>query len=159
MNSQQFHDFIILPTLVAMGPRYNSIATRMLMLSTTAHESQCGLYIKQIKGPALGPYQMEPDTTNDLFTNFLNYSNDKHDLVMSFLDSRQDTNDIMGNFFYATALARMQYYRNSDPMPQPTFESIWLYYKKYWNTELGAATKEDFKANWDKYVAPVNFGV
>ena len=69
MNSQQLLDYIIKPTLEYMGGNYNSKNAQMLLLSTAAIESKCGYYIKQINGPALGIWQMEPATHTDIMFN------------------------------------------------------------------------------------------
>ena len=71
-NAQQFRNLIIEPTLEAIG--MNSTSAVELLLGTMATESWAGTYIKQIKnGPALGVYQMEPATHDDIVINYLNH--------------------------------------------------------------------------------------
>ncbi len=69
MEAQQLHDYIIKPTLEYMGGNYNSDKARFLLLCTAAIESNCGYYIKQVDGPALGIWQMEPATHDDIWEN------------------------------------------------------------------------------------------
>ena len=50
-----------------------SPAAENLVIGTAAHESGGCRYLTQIGGPALGLYQIEPATHDDLWTNFLAY--------------------------------------------------------------------------------------
>lgn len=164
MNPQVLHDYIIFPTLEAMKVYstfdYNTSAARQLLLATSAQESHCGDYLKQVKGPALGPYQMEPFTIGDLYANYATGA--KRDLLFNFLSKAElDSPSLIGavgNLNYATALARMNYRRFPTALPAFNDRSaMWAYYKKYWNSVLGAATEEDFNMNWDRYVKQVDF--
>lgn len=164
MNPQVLHDYIIFPTLEAMkaytGWDYNTQAARQLLLATAAQESHCGDYLKQVKGPALGVYQMEPATITDLYTHFA--LGDKKELLYKFLSVAElqypNLIGVVGNLHYATALARMNYRR--FPGALPVFNdkgAMWAYYKKFWNSVTGAATEEDFNMNWERYVKQVDF--
>lgn len=164
MNPQVLHDYIIFPTLEAMkaydGFDYNTQSARQLLLATMGQESHCCDYIKQVKGPALGPYQMEPATIADLYLNFATGA--KKELLYKFLSlaELQYPNLIgtVGNLHYATALARMNYRRFPGALPAFGDRSaMWTYYKKFWNSVVGAATEEDFNVNWERYVKGVDF--
>ena len=67
----QLQDMVIAPALDKLG--LWSPSAEELVLGTAIVES--GLtYIRQWgDGPALGLWQVEPSTQNDLYTNFLNY--------------------------------------------------------------------------------------
>lgn len=161
MRPQTLHDYIVFPTLQKMGPKYNTAAARQLVIATAAQESHCGAYFKQITGPALGIYQMEPPTVGDLFDNFLK-PRKLEPLVMQFASpagiESPELISLLGELFYATALARMNYWRRAGAHPAfDDFPAMWAYYKKYWNSYLGAATEKEFKANWNKFVKPVDF--
>lgn len=161
MNPQVLHDYIIFPTLKAMGSALNTPAARQLLLSTAGQESHCGEYFTQIKGPALGIFQMEPPTVNDLYQSYL-IPTGRVDMVRQFssIAAWEDPMliSLVGELFYATALARMNYYRRAEAHPAfNDFGGMWRYYKKYWNSELGAATEAEFKANWKRFVKPVDF--
>lgn len=164
MDSQVFHDYIMFPTLAAMSKygnfNYNTDAARQLMLATAAQESHVGTYLKQVKGPALGPYQMEPATILDLYKNFA--TGDRRELLHKFASVAELEEApliaVIGNLHYATALARMNYRR--FPTALPVFgdqDGMWKYYKKYWNSVAGAATEEDFDMNWKRFVKGVDF--
>lgn len=147
MNAQQLHDYIIKPTLEYMGNSYNSVDARFLLLCTAAIESECGHYIKQVNGPALGPWQMEPETHNDIHVN------------CDALKNNQDLLDKINNFahkdlqcpltqspMYACAMARLKY--SMDPQALPKYNGgtnldldvFYQYYKRVYNTIHGAST-------------------
>ena len=63
--------YIIIPTLDYM--RMNSNSAVNLLLGTAAQESRLGKYLHQINGPALGIYQCEPNTLDDIFNKYLRH--------------------------------------------------------------------------------------
>jgi hypothetical protein len=117
-----------------------------------AHESHLGYYLHQEKGPAVGIYQMEPATFHDCLVNYVKYN--------SILESS------LGRFYefpvpaymafdlsYATAMARVQLYRAPDRLPHRSdIRAMAEYAKKYWNTELGKATVEDYESAYRELV-------
>ena len=116
MNPQQLHDYIIKPTLEYMGDNYYSKESAFLLLCTAAIESNCGEYIKQINGPALGIWQMEPDTENDIFRNCdalqgMHFRNRVDDLIVGLMGG--DDLDLILSPSYACAMARLKY--SMDP--------------------------------------------
>ena len=66
IDRDQLLTFAIQPahTMVSrwVGRRLNTRAARQLSLVTAAVESHCGQYLKQVRGPAAGPWQMEKPT-------------------------------------------------------------------------------------------------
>ncbi len=148
MNPQQLHDYIIKPTLQYMGGNYYSKESAFLLLCTAAIESNCGEYIKQINGPALGIWQMEPATHNDIWDHSdafnCNLFIDKmNSLQSSVLDGDDDLALLP---MYACAMARLKYSMDPNPLPKLTgvtstdLNSFYNYYKRVYNTELGAST-------------------
>lgn len=163
MNPQVLHDYIIRPTLEHLGDKYNTKVARKLLLATCAQESHCGVYFKQVKGPALGIYQMEPITIRDLFNNSIAHNKTLKVKIAEFQSPAAEKNpeffSIIGNTFYATAVARANYYRFREGLPAADdIDGIWKYYKKYWNSTLGAATKLQFMNNYERFVDGVDFG-
>src|SRR5258706_9966058 len=65
INCSQLRDIIIKPALIAIG--LNSEAAINLLLGTAAQESNMGTYVKQTTGPALGLFQCEPLTYDDIW--------------------------------------------------------------------------------------------
>jgi len=162
MNAKQLRELIIRPVLEHLNPEipYSREAEDLLMM-IAAHESHLGEYVKQVQGPALGPYQMEPKTLEDCWDNYLRYKNDIAKKVVRYhvhSDMIQDSGqDLIGNLWYATATARAQLYRFKEALPSKVeyvvqgeyVEPAYLmalaeYAKKYWNTEEGAAEVEDY---------------
>lgn len=154
MLAQQLLDYIIKPTLEYMGHGYNSKDAQMLLLATAAIESDCGHYIKQINGPALGIWQMEPETHIDIA---LNCDAMKKELFMIRIinlttDSEEQGSALIRSPMYACAMARLKYSMDKAPLPshKEIFE-IYRYYKKIYNTPLGASTFQKFQFAWDKH--------
>lgn len=123
-----------------------------LLVGTCAQESSMGKYRRQIGGgPALGIFQMEPRTFNDIVENFLNYKKNLKEKVMTVSGITEfNPLDLLQNDKLATAMARIHYLRVSSPIPT-TLEEQARYYKKYYNTEMGMATVEEYLRNYKKY--------
>lgn len=138
LNIKQFRELIIKPSLNAIQA-WSQDAEELLVF-TCAVESLGGTYIHQVNGPALGIYQMEPDTHNDIWENYIS---GKPSLMLML-----NTNLGFSNFLYsdrmiydlkyATVMARIHYMRVKEKLPSAeNVEDIWTYYKKYYNTEHG----------------------
>jgi hypothetical protein len=148
INYKQFRENIVVPVLKYLEPEilYSESAANLLMM-TAAHESKGGTYLKQLKGPALGVYQMEPSTQTDTYANFLRYRDDLNDKVMDLLgDAARVIHPLVHNLAYATAMARVHYYRVPEALPDAE-DTLGLakYAKAYYNTNLGKAKVEDYK--------------
>ena len=148
MDAQQLHDYIIKPTLEYMGENYNSKNARFLLLCTAAIESNCGYYIKQVGGPALGIWQMEPDTYNDIIDNCdaINESNIKFYNKIHGLWGYGIVHALISHPMYACAMARLKYSMDKELLPDSeNFRAVYNYYKRIYNTPAGASTYEKFK--------------
>ncbi len=163
MKLLEFKLFVLEPTLEFMG--MYSLAAERLMLGTIAHESQ-GQHLDQrlgkddtVLGPAFGIYQIEVATHDDIFENFLNLSrwNKIKDKVMQLASLHPSQHvQLATNLCYATAIARCIYYRRPEPLPAPdNIDGIWMYYKQWFNTPLGAANKEDWMTWYARLVMPL----
>lgn len=145
MYPRQLFQSIIVPALAALGSQFASPAAAVLLLATTAQETLCGHYLVQIGGPALGIFQMERATWRDVLNR-----------AGSSLPAAPHRADRMVyDLRYAVQIARLKYYL--DPQALPAADDIgglWDYYKRVWNTKLGAATEVQFRARWAQYVAP-----
>ena len=148
MRYSQVKEYIIIPVLKQMSIPYSEEAVELLAM-TAAHESNGGEYIKQVKGPACGIYQMEPATHEDIWDNYLDYRDTlKDDVVRLTSFCEVDAQEMVGNLYYATALARIHYWRVSSSLPKRSDYSVgveWLenlaqYAKEHYNTHLGKAT-------------------
>jgi hypothetical protein len=133
-----------------------------LVLGTCCVESACGQYLVQIGGgPALGIYQCEPATHEDIWTNFLRFRPElaakvRH-LIINCTDALHD--ELCGNLYYATAMCRVHYCRFPEPIPDTLLGQA-QFWKLRYNTVLGAGTVEDYVAAWRRFVPdPVTVAV
>lgn len=151
MDAQQLHDHIIKPTLEYMSGNYYSKDAAFLLLCTAAIESNCGHKIKQDNGPALGIWQMEPDTHKDINFNcdaLMDEDSEmlaKQDSLYMPYNIETNTGGMLVNPMYACFMARLKY--SMDKAPLPDHNDIWAvyrYYKRIYNTPLGASTDVKF---------------
>lgn len=159
---QQIHDFVIYPTLEEI--RLNSLAARQLLLGTIAHESK-GQYIDQILsssdrklGPAIGLYQIEPATHDDVIENFLRYRTQLYSLVASLRGNAPSHHEQLAtNLAYSTAIARCVYFRQPEALPEAgDVAGLAYYWKRYYNTHLGAGTEAQFTQAYQREVESLN---
>lgn len=156
LNDYQLRQLIIVPTLTHLD--LHSPAAVQLVLATARAES--GLeYLTQLgEGPARGLWQMEPETHDDIWINYLDYRDTLADQVRALAIGRKDIPDpeqMCGNLFYACAMTRIHYLRVPEPLPGPLDHAgLARYWKTYYNTELGKGTVDHFlMANsWDPEV-------
>ena len=72
MDARQVRDTLIIPVCAALG--LNSPSAVQLLLGTAAQESHMGHYLVQVRGPAIGMYQMEPNTYLDIWRRYIGNS-------------------------------------------------------------------------------------
>jgi hypothetical protein len=153
-NAEQLKEYIIKPALMDLV-LYSEDAVQLLLF-TCAVESQGGTYIKQVKGPALGIYQMEPATYNDIWQNYIkNKSSLLLTLLSNFDCTRMPSEDrLIYDIRFATAMARIHYARVPEPLPYPySTDDLWYYYKHYYNTALGAADKDSAIIKYHAFIS------
>lgn len=143
MNKQQFTKYVIEPVLSSMG-LYSEEAVRLLLM-IMAHESRKGYYIKQTVGPAVGVYQMEPATHDDI-RQFLmrKLLIDKVEYLRMRGAYMGAAEEMAGNMYYATAMARAFFLRFPESLPKGSDEELAKYAKRRWNTSAGKATWQDY---------------
>jgi len=143
-------EHVIRPTLTQIG--LWSVAAENLLLGTCAQESLMGRYLKQRRnGPALGIYQIEPKTHEDVIKNYLQYRKPLAKKIFSL--GKPYDQSLIFNLAYSTAIARVIYYRIPKPLPDADdVEALAKYYKQHYNTEAGKATPEQFIYNYKRYV-------
>lgn len=144
-------DLIIRPVLRDLNMA--SPAAERLLLCTAACESGLGRSLTQVpQGPGRGIYQMEVDTIVDLYHNYFIYRPLHRTLVDrwrgSLITWEQAT---VGNLHYATAMARVNYWRRTEPLPEADdIEGLGRYYEKYWKTYGGEETVRRFVGHWQQ---------
>lgn len=97
-------------------------------------------------GPALGYWQMEPATHDDIWDNFLRYRQSlRNDVQALARASRSVADDLRDNHMYACAMCRVHYMRVSDPLPDAgDLEAMASYWKEFYNTFQGKGTINHF---------------
>lgn len=143
LNITQFRELIIQPALHDLVMA--SVDAEELLIFTCANESLGGRYLKQIKGPAIGIYQMEPQTYNDIWQNYIMKKPALSlALGMNFQAHRMpDEQRLIYDLRFATAMARIHYARVSEPLPKANdIDHIWEYYKTFYNSSMGSAQKD-----------------
>ena len=132
----------------------HSPAAVNLLLGTAAQESGFGTYLKQIKGPALGVFQMEPATETDIWKNYLSFRAGLACRVIQVAEvSGPNVLHLSGNLIYQIALCRVHYLRKPEPMPSADdLPGLARYWKAYYNTPLGRGTADEFIENYRRYV-------
>lgn len=150
MNVHQFKKEIVVKVLKYLN-MHSDDAVRLLM-GTYYQESSCGEYIVQLgEGPAKGPFQVEPATALDNFENFLKYRPALKELVMDlYIEGMSFEDNLTGNLYFNTAMARIKYYRDSKPIPSD-LQGVAEYWKRVYNSENGAGTVEEFIENYHRY--------
>ncbi len=157
INPEHLRLHVIRPTLEYLNPAIPySLAAENLLMGTCAQESAMGEYLVQLGGgPALGIFQMEPATYDDIWTHYLNYHNDLGNEV-SRLESgfySDDSLELSGNLYYATAMCRVHYWRRPEPLPvHDDIEGMAHYWKKFYNTVKGKGTTKKFIDKYARYV-------
>lgn len=157
-----FRESVIRPVLenmakMAKDEALKGPAVEELLLGIACHESDGLLYARQIQGPAIGPYQVEVATYGDLFKNFLLYRQRLAAAVSAWDGfSQGDPSEMAFNWYYATAVARAQLYRFPEALPAAgDLKGQAAWWKRRWNSNLGAGTVEQYIAHWNKYVVGV----
>lgn len=151
LSVPQFRADILRPTLARMGSQYTGQWAENLILGTIAQESNF-VYIRQTNGPALGLIQMEPDTLDDLYDNYLNYRSHTRKAVDQFLAPIPGQKlQLQSNLAYMCAVCRMHYWRVPFNIPE-TVPKLAAFWKRHYNTEKGRGTAVDFLVNYRKFV-------
>ena len=142
-------------TLLELGlltDKVNNNGLRMV-LGTACKESECGRYLYQLgNGPARGVYQMEPDTADDVTTNFLNFHPDLKEKVFKY-KLTNDWEELAWNLKLSTLMCRVDYYRFKEPLPNYLAGQA-QYWKKYYNTEDGDGTITEYVNAWNTFIQP-----
>lgn len=159
INTKQLKEYVIEPSLDKI--ELNSPAAVNLLLGTAAVESNMGEYIHQVGGgPALSIYQIEPKTHESILKDFLQYKPNLEAMVIKLkIPSLSDDENLLGNLFYATAIARIKYYWCPKALPDADdVEGLARYWRNVYNSPLGAFEDAEainkFIAKYNKFVLP-----
>ncbi len=134
-----------------------SPAAEDLVFGTGLQESQYQFLHQGGVGPALGYWQMEPATANDIWTNFLAFRPALRDATSKLLAGRDRVGTLVTDPIYAAAMCRLRYYRVSAPLPPwGDVNAYGAYWKQWYNTPAGAGTAEEWVKNWNMLQEDMN---
>lgn len=151
---EHVRELIVRPTLQYLDMW--SPAAEELMLGTAAQESRF-TFLKQLgSGPALGLYQVEPATHKDIWNTYLNYKDELADKVKALASRRFPEHfdeELIFNLRYATAIARIKYWRVPKPLPNANdIYGLAKYWKEHYNTYKGDGEIKEWMHNYQELV-------
>ena len=131
---------LIKSTLLPVDSRLCSVAAVELLMLTAAAESQLGRYLYQVNGPALGVFQIEPDTAYDIRDRLF------HEFGLPGFHTAQ----LVYSLRISIIVARLKYWDFPEPLPhERQIKKLAEYYKRYYNTSAGKATPDKaLEAYW-----------
>lgn len=96
-------------------------------------------------GPAIGFFQVELDTAQDTLDNYVAYRQKLKDKLVGLGLGNDLEFSLLSNIALQVAFCRLKYRRDKDPIPSwDNLEAQAKYWKKVYNTELGAGTVKHF---------------
>lgn len=146
INPHQLRD-LITRTLKEIPNGYSEDAVELLMM-IAAHESKLGTYLRQVNGPALGIFQIEPATHDDVWENgdscVCNASSIGYDLECASM--------LEYDLRYQIFMARQRLFMKPEGLPEHK-DALWMagYCKKHWNTVHGSASVFDYYDSYKYY--------
>ena len=151
ISVDHLRQLVIRPACEAIG--LYSLAAEELLLGTACQESKCGTFLKQLGGgPALGIFQMEPRTHDDLWANFISHRAQFAGKLDQLMLGEPDAAEMVWNLRYAAAMCRIHYYRVKGPLPAAgDLQAQAAYWKRFYNTPKGAGTEAEYIANWRRF--------
>lgn len=128
-------------------------AVELLML-TAAQETHLGRYLRQVRGPAMGVFQVEPATLADLIKNYLVYRPELSTALRLMGAKGIDAElNMVGNLAFQICVARLIYRRVPKALPdRKDVKAMAEYWKEYWNTKLGKGTVDEAIRNYNRFV-------
>ena len=115
-----------------------------LILATSMIESNMGQLHKQIKGPALGIFQMEPRTEKCIWDNYLKYNQSLKKKIEELKGKKiNNLSHLQSNLGYSIAMTYIHYKRTGKKPPNSNDKlAIVKFHKKFYNTDLGKSSHE-----------------
>lgn len=149
IDPRHFRVYVIRPALKVIG--LWSDAAERLVLGTALVESRLR-YLHQIGGPALGPFQIEPSTHDDLWKHYFPFRQRLAADVQQLATLSRNPDQLAWNLGYGAAICRIIYWRRPEPLPAATdIRAMGLYWKEHYNTHLGKGKIED----WIRRAEPI----
>lgn len=115
-----------------------------LLLGTAAQESKFGTFLTQIKGPAIGCFQMEPTT--------FRWIQQKYENTYKTIKFRVPE-AMEWDLRLAIIMCRLRYRPIAKALPEADdIQGLAEYWKTAYNTVSGRGTVGEFIANYNQYV-------
>lgn len=133
-----------------------------ILLMIAAHESAKFRHVRQIHGPALSLFQIEPICYNEVKRYLdVKFSDETPDVSVQRSTYEKIRNsdfaDLLIDQGLATVIARTYLLRIPEPLPAVSFPiNMALYAKKHWNTDAGRADHDDYYNAYMSYKTPVS---
>lgn len=150
LDATQLRHEVVRPALESIDRL--SVPAENLVMATAAQESHLE-YIRQLgSGPALGLFQMEPATHDDIWTNYLASKPLLANLVRRSIETTAaypEASRLAWDLRYAAIMCRIHYLRVPEALPPGTdVPAMAAYWKQHYNTPAGAGTVEEFVENY-----------
>ena len=124
----------------------------LMLLGTLATESDMALYSRQVRGPALSPYQIEPATYDDLFANWIAFRPAVQRMMEDlFGEAKPEVQRLIYDGVFSTCIARLLYWRVPEALPAGRHQQA-AYYKQYYNTNSGKGSVTKYLEDCRTYV-------
>lgn len=133
-------EILVNPALSALPEGLNTLSAQQGVLGIGLKESGY-VYLRQLgTGPALGFWQMEPATHDDLWRNFIAYRVELKGALTGLLNGAAPYAwRLVDNPLYAAAMCRVHLYRQPTALPAANDATAWAaYWKTHYNTAAGA---------------------
>jgi hypothetical protein len=114
INPKQLRD-LITRTLKEIPNGYSEDAVELLMM-IAAHESKLGTYLRQVSGPALGIFQIEPATHDDAWLNGDSIKLNADILGIEYINDTSPSR-LEYDLRYQIFIARQKLFMISEPLP------------------------------------------
>ena len=152
LNINQFREEIVLPALHGLQLYTKELAE--LLVFTCAVESAGGTYVKQLHGPAVGIFQIEPASFTDLWVNYIvRKPNILNLLTLNFgVHKMPQPSELITDLKLAAAICGLFYMHRTKIPTSMVAEDLWELYKKYYNTESGKAEKDASLKAYAKFI-------
>ena len=153
MLKKDYVQYILRPVLSSLS--LHSLQAEQLMIGTLICETNFD-YLRQVQGPALGIYQIEPATHNDIkrYLNRLDKNELKeHVLTACYYICHPPDSALIHNLAYATVIARLKYAMNPKRLPiAGDVRSQAQYYKDIYNTAKGGGSVDRYIDLYSKHI-------
>lgn len=174
IKPDDFESRVIRPTLKLLAEFDSRLYTEdsvVLMMGTAAQESDLGFYLEQIGGgPGQGAYSVEYATNDSIWRHYLSKPSKAllREIVLGMVpESAQisrsdagfeyvsvDTDQLVTNLIYSTAIARLKYWQKVPPIPSENdLLAMGQYWKTHYNTKSGAGTPEKFVESFEQFLS------